>query len=503
MLSKLIQNIISSPTISGVVAGVLLGIGFIVPMLWWVSFFGMAFLLKQVASIKSTKLSCRMTYIAWSVKSAFALAWFWYGYPLDWIAIPSAIAQIAVICFYWLTSAAWLGFGGVFFALAARYLINKIPKAQYLLYLVLPLLWLLGELVASAIFSFFTLGPGSFIQTYFSFGQVGYLLGGTQLGLFLAGIAGVYGLTMAVTGIGVIGWQLFERRHTTGMYQAGIGLCMVLLGFSFFYHPHYQTQNITINAINTEFDSVMLGQSGGFELKTEILDEALRASLGYPAEYILLPEDSRYFSSFYGTVSPKALVSQFEFINGSTSAVIIDSGREELENGQTVLRATIFDGQAKTVHQFDKQYLVPQGEYVPYLYGAVMRLIGFGEAVEGIALDSSYSPGSLQQTGSLPGYIPGVLFCFESVRPDGVTSLTKKRAVPFIAHPISHGWFHQPTLMWQQLDVMLTIQARYSGVPIVSAGNMTQGKAYLPNGEIQKGEKMSSGKLYQVYRLKI
>jgi apolipoprotein N-acyltransferase len=247
----------------------------------------------------------------------------------------------------------------------------------------------------------------------------------------------------------------------------------------------------------------MLGQIDGFTRKTKILEEALTATLPYAADYILLPEDSRYFSSFFGSTTAVALVSQFEFIYGSTSAVIIDSGREDLNNGQTVLRAQVFDGRAKTIYQFDKQYLVPQGEYVPYLYGGLMRLLGLKEAVDSISRDSSYSPGNLKQHKSLPTYIPGVLFCFESVRPNGVVTLLKEREFPFIAHPISHGWFHSPTILWQQLDVMLLIQARRTGVSIISAGNMTPGKAYLPTGEIVSGEKILEGNQYVVYRYKI
>lgn len=158
----------------------------------------------------------------------------------------------------------------------------------------------------------------------------------------------------------------------------------------------------------------------------------------------------------------------------------------------------MFDGVNKKLWQFDKQYLVPQGEYVPTLYGAILYLLGYGDVVARVAQDSSYRPGPLTQTTSLPSYIPGVLFCFESVSPVGVSSLQKNRPLPFVAHPISHAWFHTPHILWQQLDVMLQIKARYSGVPIVSAGNMVAGKLYLPNGEIVDGRVVGTGDRYQL-----
>ena len=71
--------------------------------------------------------------------------------------------------------------------------------------------------------------------------------------------------------------------------------------------------------------------------------------------------------------------------------------------------------------------------------------------------------------------------------------MAKERKLPFVAHPISHAWFHSSKILWQQQDVMLRIQARWQGIPIVSAGNMMQGKLYLPNGQIDNGEIIESG----------
>jgi apolipoprotein N-acyltransferase len=165
-----------------------------------------------------------------------------------------------------------------------------------------------------------------------------------------------------------------------------------------------------------------------------------------------------------------------------------------MPGGEAYVRASIFDGSRHAVYSYDKQYLVPQGEYVPYLYAGVLRLLGLGDVVERLKKDSAYQPGILTPAnGVVPADIPGVLFCFESVRPDGVISLQRLGAVPFVVHPLSHGWFHQPEQLWHQLDTMLRIQSRYSGVPIVSAGNMVSGKLYLPNGQIETGEVVHAG----------
>lgn len=477
--------------------GILLGIGFIFPYLWWLSILGVMLLLQFVVT-HTLKTACFGAFSMWCIKASCSLLWLGSSYPLDWLHIPSVTAQVGLISFYWLSASLWLGGGGVLFALGVRFLYTKTFIPHLIFYAVVPFLWLTSELVSAAVFSLFALGPGSFIQSYFSFGQLGYLLGVTQLGLYLAGFGGVYGLTLVIASLGTIFWYVVLQKLYKVSRALVISTVALVIIFSYQYHPVYQSKNITVQSINTEFSSVMLGLPGGFEEKTAVLQRALTESLLQPADYVLLPEDSRYFSSVFGDISPVALASRFEFAQGNTDTIVIDSSRLDLVDGQTVLRAQVYDGKAKVVYQFDKQYLVPQGEYVPHLYGSILRALGFGPAVDAISLDSSYRPGPLLQNDTMPSYLPGILFCFESVRPTGVTSLVENRALPFVAHPISHGWFHTPKLLWQQLDVMLAIQARFSGVPIVSAGNMATGKLYLPNGVIELGKVVRKEKLYQL-----
>ena len=207
-------------------------------------------------------------------------------------------------------------------------------------------------------------------------------------------------------------------------------------------------------------------------------------------------------TTLYDGLTPRAALSQFMFTHQASQAVLIDTGRTELDSGATVLRATILDGHHNQTYQFDKQYLVPQGEYVPYLYGGVIRLFGYSSAMDTVARDSSYTPGPyvFDQVDKAAD-IPAVLFCFESVRPDAVHKIvTAQPDVPFVVHPISHSWFHSSQVLSHQLDTMLRIQARWSGVPIISAGNMSDGKSYLPNGVIATGTRLSGGEEWELRR---
>jgi hypothetical protein len=76
--------------------------------------------------------------------------------------------------------------------------------------------------------------------------------------------------------------------------------------------------------------------------------------------------------------------------------------------------------------------------------------------------------------------------------------LVQGREVPFIAHPISYAWFHDPVSMRHQYDSMLKIQAIWNQVSIVSAGNMVNGVMYTPQGEIIKPRVAAEGEGWQV-----
>ena len=478
------------------VAGILLGIGFVFPAFWFLCIFSLMYIVHVIYSNVSIKKITLLFTCIWFIKSILSISWFWSAYPISWIEGINASIQIMLISAYWLSSGMWLASGGAFFGLVSIWLVRHSKLPRNISILMLPVLWLGAELFSAFIFSLCTAGPGSFLQTYFSFGMVGYLLGVTSIGVWLAILGGVYGLTIILLALAVFGYWLTIR------VSKKLSIIMGVLLYSIFSFttitPNIESQTpITVIAVDTQFNAEFISTIEGLEFKATTLAHAVDTAVKNKPNVIVLPEDSRYLSSQFNSLYPNQAMSMFQFTHGNTNTTLIDSGRYTTEAGMTVLRANIFDGVSKKLWQIDKQYLVPQGEYVPLVYSTALRLLGYGFVVDAVAIDSAYRPGPLTQTSELPNYIPGVLFCFESVRSQAVRVLSETRdSIPFIAHPISHAWFHSPLILWQQLHVMLQLQSRYSGLPIVSAGNMATGKLYLPNGIIDSGEIIESGDKY-------
>lgn len=485
------------------IAGFALGIGFIVPFFWWLGLVGIIISLHIIVTARTLWQAAWLLGTIWTLKALCAVVWFWSTYPIERAGVALPVFQLVIIFFYWGTAALWLGSGGVLLGYLARvsYGARALPRVVW--FALFPFLWLMAELAGAWFFSLTSLGPGSFLQSYFSFGFVGYLLATTQLGLLWAAPSGIYGVSVVMVSIATALYVLSRVDQSTRVWVGiilGSGFAIGSSAVLMFYPFTNDIYGITAVSIDTTFDAALLAQDTGQAAKLTALTQAVEAAVTAAPDFILLPEDSRYLATMYPGKTSAQMLAHFQFTHRGTASTLIDSARTTLESGETVLRATLLDGISKTAYQFDKQYLVPQGEYTPYLYASIMRLVGYGAAVESIDRDSSYRPGPLVSAGDTPAHLPGILFCFESVRPDGIQALSQVRPAPFIAHPISHGWFHSPQILWSQLEVMLLVQARWSGVPIVSAGNMVAGKIYLPNGQVGSGETIEHGEYWQLNR---
>ncbi len=481
------------------IMGCCLGAGFIFPAWWWLAFVAIIWMVSALETSVPTRKLMGLFALAWGIKSLCSIVWFWSAYPIDWVDGLSSGVQVTLISVYWITSGLWLSSGGALFAFLSRSILwqPRISRAWALG--LFPVVWLLSEISAAVLFSFFTAGPGSFLQAYFSFGMIGYLLATTPFGVWAAAIGQVYGLSILMVGISIFLYSI--KRNVPTIRFVGVAVTLVILiSLVSFPLPEQGSGTQTLIAVDTRFDPQMLSTESGYETKFDTLQTAVDSALTHSADVILLPEDSRYLYGKFSDANSEDIMAYWQFTHPDSRTVVIDSGRYTTQSGKTVLRATALDPKNGVVWEFDKQYLVPQGEYVPTAYGAVLRLLGYGEVVDAVAADSSYIPGPLTQTAELPNHIPGVLFCFESVNPLGATTLRHARTLPFIAHPISHGWFHEPKILWQQLDVMLQVQARFTGLPIVSAGNMVAGKMYLPSGQIETGKVIETGERYTLRR---
>jgi apolipoprotein N-acyltransferase len=479
-----------------ILSGVLLGAGFVYSVLWPLGILGIAyfiFLVQQESSWK--KIMCG-GFISWLIKSFAALVWFVSVYPIEWLSVSLGNAQLIIILFYWITNSLWLGTAGIFAALILKKIFVSTTKKSYLVILV-PTAWIVSEIMGSYIFSVMTYGDGGVITSAFSFGYVGYLLSEHEWLLQIARIYGVYSLSFVSVALALCClWSVKYAQQKNVLLPVFI----FIIFWSSAYVPLIKISDssaeyYSVVTIDTAFPVAQNRTVADEEEKRRLLEEAMQAALDLEPDYIILPEDTQYFNQSTPSVQEK---NTFKFLQSDPQVVIVDSGRADID-GKSVLQGFVYNGIEDTVELSHKRYLVPQGEFMPGVYAALLTTVGYGSVVESVKKDVSYTVGPKTSQATASVNTPGVLYCFESVSPWGVRKIVKERGVvPFIAHPVSHGWFNRPTFLWKNLDSMLRVQAVWNQQYIVSAGGHVAGQMFTPSGEIHEPQDIVSGRLWIV-----
>lgn len=460
--------LVDHPRYAGMVVGVGLGSAFVWPLatpLAMVCLFLAVYLIERVPlTVLPTVLM-----LVFGIKSLIALSWFWSAYPISWLFELAPSTQYIAIFFYWTSSALWLSSAGLILALLWRF--SPLRYRRYLL----PAVWVLAEYLGAVVFSILTAGPGSYITGAFSFGHIGYLFP------YLTPIAvwgGVYVVGLIGLILVVIIYDYFITKH---LLRFGVMLSMLLIimvGSVLYQVPATPLPNVV--AINTTFPAAT-----DQETRQAALDEMMKVAVSLQPEYIILPEDSRYLYTYKSDQLGAAVaVEAWQILHATNTAMVIDSGRTTDElTGKIVARAFLW-GTSSSLYTADKQYLVPQGEYMPSLYAFVLRFVGLGVVADALAETINYTSSRRVVAEDAAPHIPNLLFCFESVSPLAAKTLVANRPSDFIVHPMSHSWFNEPRVVWRQLETMLRYQAVFARTPIVSVGNEIKGQVYESNGEI-------------------
>ncbi len=421
--------------------------------------------------------------------------WVWSTFPIQWLAEAPVVIQLAAIGVYWVLTSSAMGISGGVFAVITRACMLNVPRTL----LFVPLLWVATEIFRSFLFSVYAFGPGSFLNMGFSYGYLGYLLAEEPHMLQLAAIAGVYGLSYIAALIGTCTFILCVHSRRT--QAATVVITTVAVAASMLLpvvtvHEH-ATLGREVIAIETYFSHRFESQEGAAQVKHEELKKAVGSALRNGPDTIILSEDAQLESAFTDT---EALLLWAHAQTQKTDTVIVDSGPAVDDRGVDVLRAHMYDLRDNAAYFFDKRYLVPQGEYLSYMYRFLLSFFLSDEEMAHVEDFTRFEPGTVHDEASYPQHLPGILFCFETMVPYGVRMAQHYRYPDFIAHPISHSWFTDPFSLEYQLDAMLKVSAVWNDVPIVSAGSMTESKLFLPDGKMYLGEVLEEDLYWKVRR---
>ncbi len=463
--------------------GIVLGLPFLYAWAWWFVFLGVGWFVWMLYSYEgSVSAHVWRGWVTGTTQALCVLSWGLTTYPLTWLQVDSPLLAAGLIGVYWIVIAAVIGVSGAIVAGGAAVWKRRIWYPVYI-----SLLWLGADLFGAYLYSVVLWGAGGGHDLHFSFGTLGYPLLSVRWFDVVIQQGTVYAGTMLVVLLSaVISVGLYHSRTRPqwvyGSSAAGMLLVVASAGL-LISPPAYEAESAReVIAIDTRFSSTLLKRSDGNSVKARRISEAIEAALAHDPDVIILPEDSRYTHYSGGTSTAMRLLRE----QTTADVVLIDSGRHTDATGRVVMRSYSYVTKTGEVRLHDKRYLTPQGEFLPYLVEGVLHILPPSQWRARIFDHLQYRPGRVVAPPP-SGDVPAVLFCMESVSPWVARQVAKNASDSFIAHPVSHAWFSESSVLTLQMRYMLRARALEGGVPIIKAANMTNGYMVTPSGGIDDG----------------
>ena len=221
-----------------------------------------------------------------------------------------------------------------------------------------PAIFVIGELGHSVLFSLVSLGSGGRVGDYWNFGSVGSYLINTPL-VYASRIGGLSILSLIVAGIiTALAFGLKNRKWLPFFTVVSCSCLLSFIGWQAYKVPN--GPSIDVVAI-----SIAVKAEGGSQIR-KILEPLPDRS----TDLVILPEHSNYWQYDHASQSKTT-----QRLMKSADSLIIGSAKNYKQSKTTNnIQFTSKDGDI--LFSQDKWFLVPGGEFVPYIYQAMLTVAG-------------------------------------------------------------------------------------------------------------------------------
>jgi apolipoprotein N-acyltransferase len=143
--------------------------------------------------------------------------------------------------------------------------------------------------------------------------------------------------------------------------------------------------------------------------------------------------------------------------------------------------AHLLDREGRAVYRYDKNHLVPFGEYLPWA-----GILGFAEAL--VAEVSGFKAGEASETGTLDGLKFGTLICYEAIFPE-LSREAANNGANLLVNLTNDGWFGRTSAPSQHLQ-MAAFRCIENRKPMLRAANSGYSAAIDTKGVVQARTKL-------------
>jgi len=303
----------------------------------------------------------------------------------------------------------------------------------------------------------------------FSWNLLGYTLVASNNLLQFSSIAGLYGCSLLVAFIGSFLYTKDKRVIITaliiGSFVWGYG------SWRLFNKEDSSIKDFKIRLVQPSILEHPMGNRAKQDEAMERLAELSMSNLSKDIKYVIWPEASFPYGFHHDIITIKHLA----LLAPKEGAVIIGSDRIILENDKYKIFNSIISisSNAEVLGIYDKEILVPYGEYIPF-----KKFIPFVDKVTHGAEDFSQgiNPSNVMRINTLPPFLP--LICYETIFPN----LNTTNAM-WMLNITNDAWFGN-SIGPHQHFAMSQFRAVEYGIPMVRVANNGITAVISPYGEI-------------------
>lgn len=316
----------------------LLGLAFYVPHLAWWVFFALLPLFFILESKRSIFLPALLFW--WIVWACGFYSFFWDAFPLVWAPEESHLSIFLIILIGWLSTtgtAALIISSGMLF-------IQKTLKNDNFNILFIPSALVLSEYLATIAIDLLIWAPGNSVTGHLSISLIGNILADSEILRQYSSIGGVYALSFVVFLFSICLFRIFKNHYfilNTSVIVVVILFPLIIKGYD------SPTSSLTIGLINMNMPTLVDLDEVEYKKRATLLNEAISDLSSSNMDLIVLPE------GVYNTLS-----------SSSQQTPLLSSLQTMQEK---IVRTAIVQTPSIDIRVWEKQFLVPIGEYMPWL----------------------------------------------------------------------------------------------------------------------------------------
>lgn len=334
-----------------------------------------------------------------------------------------------------------------------------------LAYLVFPFLLLLHEELKMWLWTLVSYGKGAVLEPHLSISALAYALADNSVTLSIASISGLSSLTffLGVTSAFLALCFAYTDTKTNRLYVAGIlgALVLAMLGFSHM-HTKKDTGELGISVMSV---TSYYGTDAFIPITIDTRHT--------PPDLFLLPE---------GKTLDMVIQNSEDVETWLTDTLVIRSTEGHNDTGART-HSVLYERDGNIIASHDKHFVMPYGEYIPFLSQVFINAIPHS-GIRSIEAGDVVTHGTTLSTAEVKGARIGALLCSEIFSPHLYEKLTKTHDATLLVNLGDPVWFNGSHLLYNKTKQVAKVHAVQNNAYLLVSQNSAPSFVITPYGSV-------------------